>query len=115
MIRRMFATIVLSFIAISAQSTTIASAQSVETGFLNRTILVDGIEYRYQVYVPREFRRDKSWPVILSLHGGGTYGSDGLLQTTGSLANAIRQHVERFPAIVVFPQSHADGTPGWQK
>ena len=26
-----------------------ASAQTVETGFLNRTVLVDGVEYRYQV------------------------------------------------------------------
>lgn len=30
-----------------------------------------------------------------SLHGGGGYGSDGLLQTTASLPNAIRRHVER--------------------
>lgn len=30
-----------------------------------------------------------------SLHGGGGYGSDGLLQTTGSLPDAIRRHVER--------------------
>ncbi|HTD67880.1 MAG TPA: prolyl oligopeptidase family serine peptidase, partial [Candidatus Limnocylindria bacterium] len=54
-------------------------------------------------------------PVILALHGGGEYGSDGHLQTTGGLAKAIRSHPERFPAIVVFAQAHADGTPGWQQ
>ena len=85
-----------------------------ETGFLNRSIVLDGAEFRYQVYVPREFKRSGSWPVILALHGGGQYGSDGLLQTVHGLANSIRLHPERFPAIVVFPQSHADGTPGWQ-
>ena len=36
-------------------------------------------------------------------------------QTAGALANAIRRNPERVPAIVVFPQAHADGTPGWQR
>jgi predicted peptidase len=27
----------------------------------------------------------------------------------------LRLHPDRFPAIVVFPQAHADGTPGWQR
>ena len=92
-----------------------AAAQKVETGFLNRTLILDGEEYRYQVYVPREFRHAARWPVILALHGVGEVGSDGLLQTTVGLAGAIRRHPDRFPAIVVFPQAHADGTPGWQR
>src|SRR5258708_39044042 len=90
-------------VAIGAVSASVASAQTIETGFLNRTVLLDGVEYRYQVYVPREFRRSMAWPVILALHGGGDYGSAGLLQPTGGLARAIHQHVERFPALVVFP------------
>jgi predicted peptidase len=53
--------------------------------------------------------------VILALHGGGEYGDDGLRQTDGGIASAIRQHQERFPAIVVIPQAKADGTPGWQR
>jgi len=89
-------------------------AQKVETGFLNRSVFVNRSEYRYQVYIPREFTRSRSWPVIVALHGGGDYGSDGIRQTTFGLARAIRLHAERFPAIVIFPQSHADGTPGWQ-
>jgi predicted peptidase len=90
------------------------TAQKSETGFLNRSLVVNGSEYRYQVYVPREFTRSRTWPVILFLHGGGSYGSDGIKQTTGGLAQAIRANPERFPAIVVFPQAHADNTPGWQ-
>jgi predicted peptidase len=86
----------------------------VETGFLNGALILDGDEYRYQVYVPREFRRGPKWPVILALHGVGECGNDGLLQTSVGLAGAIRRHPERFPAIVVLPQAHADGTPGWQ-
>lgn len=92
-----------------------ASAVSAQdTGFLNRSVSVDGGEYRYQVYVPREFRASHALPVILALHGGGQYGKDGLLQTDVGLAQAIRRHVERIPAIVVFPQSQPGGTPGFQ-
>jgi predicted peptidase len=87
----------------------------VETGFLDRDVTVDGVEYRYQVYVPRDFDRKRRWPIILMLHGGGEYGSDGLRPAGGALARSIRSHPERYPAIVVFAQAHADGTPGWQQ
>ena len=90
-----------------------AAAQPVETGFLDRAVTVDGQEYRYQVYVPRTFSRGTKWPIVLSLHGGGEYGSDGIRQTAGALANAIRRFPERLPAIAVFPQARADKTPGW--
>jgi predicted peptidase len=113
LIARVIATTVLLSIAYSAAGIA-ASAQTVETGFLNRAVRLNGVEYRYQVYVPREFRRSTKWPVILALHGGGEYGDDGIRQTEGGLARAIRHHPERFPALVVFPQSHADNTPGWQ-
>lgn len=63
--------------------------------------------------MPRDISREAPWPVILALHGGGSYGSDGLRQTVAGLAAAIRNHSERFPAVVVFPQAPADGTPGW--
>jgi predicted peptidase len=102
-----FAVLIVSAIA--------SFAQKIETGFLNRSVRVGGSQYRYVVYVPREINRSKSYPVILALHGGGEYGSDGLQQTTGALAKAIRLNPERFPAIVVFPQAKADGTPGWQQ
>lgn len=94
---------------------TFASAQKVETGFLNRSVVVNGSEYRYQVYVPREFDRTKLWPVIIALHGGGEYGNDGIRPTAGGIGNMIRRNPERFPMIAVFPQAHADGTPGWQR
>ncbi len=94
--------------------TAVLQAQTVETGFLNRALVFDGVQHRYQVYVPREFQRTKLWPVILVLHGGGDYGSDGLHQTTIGMAQAIREHADHFPAIVVFAQCPDDGTAGWQ-
>ncbi|MBS1801165.1 MAG: prolyl oligopeptidase family serine peptidase [Acidobacteria bacterium] len=84
-----------------------------ETGFLDRTVTFAGVEYRYEVYVPRDWTPQRRWPVMLALHGGGEYGTDGLLPTVGALAKAIRQHPNRFPAIVIFPHAHPGGL-GWQ-
>ncbi|MDZ7289286.1 MAG: alpha/beta hydrolase-fold protein [candidate division KSB1 bacterium] len=74
------------------------------TGFLNRTVTVDTTTYRYQVYLPANFTSRKKWPIILFLHGAGERGDDGLLQTQVGIGAAIRQHAERFPCLVVFPQ-----------
>ena len=103
----------LVLLAVIGMSAVHAAAQKVRTGFLNRALVLDGEEYRYQLYVPREFQRSVKWPVILALHGGGDYGNDGIRQTAGALAGVIRRFPERVPAIVVFPQAHADGKPGW--
>jgi predicted peptidase len=82
------------------------------TGFLDRAVVVDGDEYRYQVYVPRGYTAAERWPVLLALHGSGERGDDGLLQTQVGLGGAIRRHAQRFPGIVVFPQAPVDA-PGW--
>ncbi len=76
-----------------------------ETGFLNRTVVVNGRPYPYAVYVPRNFDASRSWPVILALHGAGERGADGVRQMQIGVAGAIRAHPERVPAIVVFPQA----------
>lgn len=89
------------------------SAQTTETGFLDRSVFVDGAGYRYQVYVPRAYDGSAPWPVILALHGSGERGSDGLLQTQVGLAAAIRRDADRYPAVVVFPQAPVSGE-GWQ-
>lgn len=75
-----------------------------ETGFLDRTVRVDGQDYAFQVYVPRKPVAGRK-PIILALHGAGERGSDGLFQTEVGLAGAIRRHPDRWPAIVVFPQA----------
>lgn len=81
-----------------------ASARPRETGFLNRVVEVDGVKYRYQVYVPQDWNGTRKWPIILFLHGAGERGEDGLLQTQVGIATAVRLHLERFPAVIVMPQ-----------
>jgi acetyl esterase/lipase len=77
-----------------------------ETGFLNRRIELDGVSYRFQVYLPEEWRRDdnRQWPIILFLHGRGERGSEGMWQTQIGLPQEVRDHPERWPFIIVMPQ-----------
>ncbi len=79
-------------------------AQQASTGFLDRVITHAGVEYAYQVYVPASYRPSEAAPVILFLHGAGERGSDGKRQSEVGLGAAIREHPERWPAIVVLPQ-----------
>jgi acetyl esterase/lipase len=77
-----------------------------ETGFLNRRVESHGVSYRFQVYLPEEWRRDdrRQWPIILFLHGRGERGSEGMWQTQIGLPMAVRDHPERWPFVIVMPQ-----------
>ena len=56
-------------LACSTLTARAAAAQQLTTGFLDRTVRLAGQEYRYQVYVPRDYSAERRWPVILFLHG----------------------------------------------
>lgn len=86
-----------------------AEARKQETGFLDRTIVVAGTTYKYQVFVPDTWTKRKKWPVILFLHGAGERGDDGLIQTEVGIGTAIRRDRTRLPAIMVMPQCRKDG------
>jgi predicted peptidase len=89
----------------------------VQTGFLDRTVTVSGVNYRYQVFVPSDFSKKKAWPVVLFLHGAGERGDDGLIQTEVGIGHAIRLKNSRFPFVVVMPQCRAEkiwGEPDMQ-
>jgi len=82
----------------------VATAQGMGTGFLDKVIRIDGTDHKYQVYLPTGYNVGEEWPVILFLHGAGERGSDGTSQSAVGLGKAIREHPDRWPAIVVLPQ-----------
>jgi acetyl esterase/lipase len=106
--------------AAARKSTAAATPISVqETGFLNRTLELRGIPYKFQVYLPEDYRRpetgntstksqgkeaERNWPILLFLHGRGERGSEGMWQTQIGIAQQLRDHPERWPFIVVMPQ-----------
>ena len=100
--RLLTATTAAACLAFTPQSH--AARHPQDTGFLNRTIALNGTTYKYQVYVPEGWNPHQTWPVILFLHGSGERGSDGMDETQVGLPNAIRSHPERWPFVVVMPQ-----------
>jgi predicted peptidase len=89
---------------LAALSASSALARKHDTGFLDRTVTMQGMVYKYQVFVPENWSSQQKWPVILALHGAGESGDDGLVETEVGLAVAIRRDRSHFPALVVFPQ-----------
>ena len=81
-----------------------------ETGFLNRQIVFHGVLHRFQVYLPEQWRRNdhKLWPLVLFLHGRGERGAEGMWQTQIGLPQAVRDHPERWPFVIVMPQCPMD-------
>ncbi|MCA9060841.1 MAG: dienelactone hydrolase family protein, partial [Planctomycetaceae bacterium] len=86
------------------------------TGFLNRTLIDDDGTHRYVLFVPKDYKPDRPWPLIVFLHGAGERGSDGQLQTTAGLGPFVRAHEDTFPFLVLFPQCEDDQSrilTGW--
>lgn len=85
-----------------------SAKDSMETGFLKKTITVNGQEERYQVYVPAGYTPDTAWPLIVFLHGAGERGNDGEAHARVGIGAAIEKNPERFPVIVLLPQCPKD-------
>jgi predicted peptidase len=100
-----FAGLLLLALGVTARS----SARTQTTGFLDRTISVQGATYKYQVFVPEDWSPKQRWPIILFLHGAGERGADGLLQTDVGLPHAVRLDRSRFKAVMVIPQCSKNG------
>ena len=78
--------------------------------FVEQSLELAGKTHRYQVFVPASAGRGaRKAPVILFLHGSGERGDDNQAQVKVGIGDYVRQHMDEFPAIVVFPQAPADG------
>lgn len=100
----------LTLAAWTPQSATAQSSPPAPTGFLYKTLELDGETYAYSIFVPPAYTPEKAWPVILFLHGSGERGRDGFLQTEVGIGRALRRHHELIPAIVVMPQCRENQT-----
>ncbi len=79
-------------------------------GFHLRTVKTPSGERTYGLYLPKGYDVNKSYPVVLFLHGSGERGSDGITSSQVGLGAAIAQRPDDFPAIAIFPQAQK----GWQ-
>ena len=76
-----------------------------DTGFLVKSVHVDGVRRNYSVYLPPGYTPARQWPLIVFLHASGQIGRDGLRPTIEGIGPAIRFRPELYPCIVLFPQA----------
>lgn len=72
--------------------------------FVKRTVVVSGVSYPYQVFIPAGHTSATRAAIILSVHGSGERGTDGDKQMLEGLAPVISTQRTTFPALAVFPQ-----------
>jgi predicted peptidase len=75
------------------------------TGFVHNTVDLDGQSHPMWVFLPKDYDPARRYPTILFLHGLFEAGSDGSGALSGGLGPVIAQNPERWPFIVLFPQS----------
>lgn len=88
-----------------------ASVVAEKTGFVEHVYTgPNGGKFKYVVFIPHDYKKDgdKTYPVILFLHGVGENGTDGWAPTKVGIGPMVQANEKTFPFIVAFPQSRSD-------
>src|SRR5580692_10380315 len=69
---------------------------------------------RYRILYPGNYKKEKPYPLVVFLHGGGERGNDNEHQLDLGASLFLRDSLRKqFPAIVIFPQCPSDSL--WTK
>ena len=68
-----------------------------------RSVVVNGTEYKYRIYLPENRDPGQRIPVMLYLHGSGARSDDNQSQVAG-FRDLIAEYRERFTFAIVMPQ-----------
>lgn len=73
--------------------------------------------HRFWLFLPANYNTEKPLPLLLFLHGSGERGDDLQKVKVHGPPKLVEQEPEKFPFIVISPQSplnHLPGVDGWQ-
>jgi predicted peptidase len=107
----------ITFGAMLSATAHVRAAEEHKTGFLDRVSKdADGKEWKYVLFIPKDYDGKKAYPLILFLHGAGETGEDGEKQMKVGLGPVVKKEAGTFPFITIFPQAQKtpQGPPrGW--
>ncbi len=72
--------------------------------FVLKRYAVEGESYPFRVFLPPGWSAERTWPVLLFLHGAGERGDDATLHLEVGLGPVLKEDPWTLPAVVVFPQ-----------
>jgi predicted peptidase len=78
-----------------------------ETEFPSRSVNVDGVDYKFRVFIPKDRVDNEKLPIMLYLHGSNRRGTDNQAQIEDLYEN-IKGFPDNFRFIIVFPQCRED-------
>jgi predicted peptidase len=84
------------------------TAPAADTGFLDKTFKgADGVESKYVLFVPHDYKKGTPTPTILFLHGAGeTKGAKGgHMPVEVGIGPAIKKREKSFPFLTIIPQA----------
>ena len=84
-------------------------------GFLHRSHKDGESESNYTLFVPHGYNGDKTYPLIVFLHGAGERGDDGNASAKVGLGPAIKKYKggeKSFPFFAIFPQCRPNNNWG---
>jgi predicted esterase len=71
----------------------------------------NGLEWKYALFLPRGYKGDRPYPLLVYLHGFGARGLDGWKTATDGVGPFIEERNETFDMLALFPQSE---TGDWE-
>lgn len=95
---------VVGVLALAGCAATELKSSDTPRGFIPRSLALAGEDHKYTVYVPPGLDLSKPQPLIVFLHGSGECGTDNEAHLRVGLPRSLREHPERWPAIVMLPQ-----------
>ncbi len=102
----MIRTILALAISAALVNASFAPAADVLTGFLDKVHKdAGGVEHKYVVFIPHDYKGDREYPVILFLHGSGETKGGKKMPVEVGIGPAIKAREKTFPFITVFPQA----------
>jgi len=94
-------------------------AQDNVDGFVGRIYKnARGEKLPYRLFIPQAYDRNRSYPMVLWLHGADGLGTDNLQQIVGDRAPGshlwtLAENQSKYPAFVLAPQSPLQSVEGW--
>jgi predicted peptidase len=98
----------------------VPATRAADTGFLDKTYKgSDGVEHKYVLFVPKDYKKGTPTPTLLFLHGAGETKPKEGAKTKGApkmpvevgIGPAIKKRQDRFPFLTIIPQAPVRG---WQ-